>query len=178
MMFARIASPFFIGIFGLVFLLAQIAAVEAQQLRSSSAAAVKNNQPEDDAAFGPADGPDCESSLSENPRARLFGASGRPHSDATRRRKGNRDRSNKGGAALSDDPTPTFQADTALARGRRLSAIGGSRTWAAGLRFPSQLGEMPRQKMSRGCVSAFRRKVTCHRTRLLERVGMTHLAMR
>ncbi len=155
-MFARIASPFFIGIFGLVFLLAQIAAVEAQQLRSSSAAAVKNNQPEDDAAFGPADGPDCESSLSENPRARLFGASGRPHSDATRRRKGNRDRSNKGGAALSDDPTPTFQADTASCtrkaaeRYRRIADLGG---WASisqpiGRNAPAEDVERLRQRLS------------------------------
>ena len=174
-MSARIASPFFIGVFGLVFLLAQVAAGEAQQLRSSWAAAVKNNQPEDDAARGPADGPDCESSLSVNPRARLFVTSERPRSDATRCRKGNWDRANKGGAALSDDPTPTFQADTvfctqkAAERYRRIADLGG---WAS---ISQPIGRNAPHKMSRGCVSAFRRKVTCARTRLLERVGMTHL---
>jgi hypothetical protein len=178
MISAGIASPFFTGVFGVVFLLAQFVTGEAQQLRSSQAIAVKNNQPEDDAARGVADGLDCASPLSEDPRAKLFVASESPRSDATRRRKGNQDRANKGGTALSDDPTPTFQANTVFCTRKAAERYRRIADWAVGLRFPSQLGEMPRQRISRGCASAFRLKATCLRTGLMEMVGMTHLPMR
>jgi murein L,D-transpeptidase YcbB/YkuD len=156
MISAGIASPFFTGVFGVIFLLAQFVTGEAQQLRSSQAVAVKNNQPEDDAARGVADGLDCASPLSEDPRAKLFVASESPRSDATRRRKGNQDRANKGGTALSDDPTPTFQANTvfctrkAAERYRRIADLGG---WASisqpiGRDAPAEDVERLRQRLS------------------------------
>ena len=156
MISAPIASPFFTGVFGVVFLLAQVVAGEAQQLRSSQAIVVKNNQPEDDAARGAADGLDCASPLSEDPRAKLFVAPESPRSDASRTRKANRDRANKGGTALSDDPTPTFQADTvsctrkAAERYRRIADLGG---WASisrpiGRDAPAEDVERLRQRLS------------------------------
>jgi hypothetical protein len=156
---AHIASTFLAGAFCAASFLAQVGTGQAQLLRGSEQVTAKSQLGDDAARHAPLDSGasndvGCASPLVEGSRAKVFVPPERPRSD--RRRGGKPDRSNEGGTALLDDPTPTLQLNTvyctrkAAERYRRIADDGG---WtmipkALGRDALANDGERLRQRLS------------------------------